>query len=274
MNTQFDITNPEHAYLFGFLQADGHMSKSSRNRGKICIELKVGDRAILESFQGLFLEHSTISQRTRDTNFQKEYTSVAWTLYNQELRGVLNLLGLPYGRKSDNVAPPAHPFSIPDYFRGLVDGDGSLGLTGQGYPFLSFTTKSSELASAFLVLIEDVTGKVKTNRPNTRDKVYNLCVFKEDAQALASYLYYPGSLSLARKREQAQKVADWIRPSTMVKVTWQRKRWSPAEDAIVLSLPTHEAMAKLRRSEKSVLIRLCRLRQARSDLEYDRLRRG
>lgn len=38
-----DLTNPDFAYMFGFIQTDGHLSKNSRNRGCMQIELQVAD---------------------------------------------------------------------------------------------------------------------------------------------------------------------------------------------------------------------------------------
>lgn len=45
---------PEHSYFFGFVQTDGAMSESSRNRGKLQIEVGEDDVHILKSFKKLF----------------------------------------------------------------------------------------------------------------------------------------------------------------------------------------------------------------------------
>ncbi len=254
------LTTPEHAYLFGFLQADGHLSQGTRNRGKARIELHARDAAILTSFKALLPTPSSVTFRERDTNFKKGSQSAIWTLCDQDLRASLHALGLPYGKKSEKVEPPRPPFSEADYFRGFVDGDGSLGLTGAGFPFLSLATKSFALTQAFLGLVVRVTGKVKTSTPNTRDRMHNICVFKEDAQALARFLYYPGSLCLARKNRKAQQVLAWVRPATMAQVTWERRRWTSEEDQVVLGMSVLEAAKKLRRTEHSVRVRLSRLR--------------
>lgn len=261
MTYHFDLTIPAHAYLFGFLQADGHLSRATRNRGKIRIELKVGDRSILEEFKRLLPVYSSVTTRERDTNFKKKYQSAIWTLCDQELREILNLLGLPYGKKSANITLPPFPFSEADYFRGIIDGDGSLGLTGKGFPFLSLTTKSRLFTLAYLDLVKRLTGKVKKAKPNTRDQIYNICVYKEDAQSLATFLYYPECLCLDRKAAQAQRVNQWIRPSNMVKVTWERRRWTSDEDAVVRALPLLVAAEQLSRTERSVRVRRSRLNQ-------------
>jgi len=176
------------------------------------------------------------------------------------VRKTLNDLGLPYGRKSDTVAPPTEPFSKVDYFRGLVDGDGSLGFTKQGFPFLSFCTSSKSLAQAYLMLILDLTGKHKRTTPTKRDGMFNPCLFKEDAQTVSASLYYNGCLALSRKIELASEVAAWARPAEMRKKTWEVRRWLPEEDNIVKGNPVDVAAKMLKRTEKSVRVRACRLR--------------
>jgi len=53
-SNSLDLTIPEHAYMFGFIQADGHLYQTTRNRGKLQIELKESDGCILEKSQVLF----------------------------------------------------------------------------------------------------------------------------------------------------------------------------------------------------------------------------
>jgi hypothetical protein len=36
-----DLTSADHAYLFAFLQCDGHLSESTRNRGRLSVELSI-----------------------------------------------------------------------------------------------------------------------------------------------------------------------------------------------------------------------------------------
>jgi hypothetical protein len=46
-----DLTKPVHAYLYGLIQTDGHLSQGTRNRGKLQIELSykdVGMRRVMQ----------------------------------------------------------------------------------------------------------------------------------------------------------------------------------------------------------------------------------
>ena len=87
-------------------------------------------------------------------------------------------------------------------------------------------------------------------------------VFCEDAQKLISELYYPGCLCLDRKLASADVAKAWVRPASMVKRTWEVRRWTPREDAIVLKFPYKKAAEKLGRTESSIKTRAWRLRLA------------
>jgi len=105
-----DLRLPEHAYMFGFLQCDGHLSENTRNRGRLSVELSAVDRPLLERFRDLVPFPSSITARTRRTNFSEQHTSVVWTVCYLEFRRELITLGLPVGRKSRVVRPPSVPF--------------------------------------------------------------------------------------------------------------------------------------------------------------------
>lgn len=253
-----DLKNASHAYLFGFVQADGHLRRITGNKGALNVELSSQDRWLLEQFTQLVPVYSSITTRRRKTNFKDEYESVAWTVYDLAFRQTLLALGMPEGRKSVIVAPPQVEFSRPDYYRGLVDADGALGLTSNEFPFLTLTTNSEALANGYLDFVEGIIGKAKTSSRNLRDRVFNIAVFKEDAQQLVAAMYYEGSLSLPRKMEKARQVAKWKRPAEMRKVE-NRKRWTLEEDRFVLNHSITESMQTLGRSEKSISLRRWRL---------------
>lgn len=261
---EIDLRVPELAYLFGVLQTDGHLSKEARNKGRVSVELQVRDRATLERFCALLPAYSSVRERTRDTNFRAGYTTATWTLYGQDVRASLRRLGLPEGEKSKTVAFPSGLYSERDYLRGLLDGDGSIGFTRTGIPFISFCTVSPHLAAGFIEYLHRLTGKQKHANPNQRDGAFNVMVNTEDAQTVARALYQAGDLGLGRKHEAAQRVLLWQRPATMRKVTWDRRRWTTEEDEVVLRLPLSESARMLGRTARSVRVRLHRLKKERS----------
>ncbi|WP_279329996.1 LAGLIDADG family homing endonuclease [Streptomyces sp. OS603R] len=255
-----DLTVPEYAYMFGFLQADGHLEQGDGQRGRLTVEISARDIDLLREFQRLTPYSSSISERTRSTNFAATHTSATWTLCSLEARTILHTVGLPYGRKSDAIAPPSGSFSGRDYLRGLVDADGSVGRTSKGFPFVSLTTASTAIARYFCEYVQEVTGVHRAVKRNARDGIYNVMVAMEAAQRLAAKLYYPGCLALARKQTAAGSLATWGRPAGM-RNAYTARRWTATEDRILLRLNSPTAAAEaLGRTRQSCNLRLWRLR--------------
>lgn len=125
---------------------------------------------------------------------------------------------------------------------------------------MSFCSSSKEMTQAYLTFVTSVTGKIKYCRPTARDSMWNICVFKEDAQKLAATLYYDGCLALNRKIDLARDVRVWVRPPGMRRVS--ARRWTEAEDNVVRKCSVEVAMDVLGRTEKSVRVRKFRLRHA------------
>ncbi|MBK5990849.1 LAGLIDADG family homing endonuclease [Streptomyces microflavus] len=255
-----DLEDPRYAYMFGFLQADGHLASGTGRKGRLTVEIGVRDIAILREFQQLTPYNSSITERVRSTNFAEQHHSATWTLCDLEARTRINGLGLPYGRKSKRITPPRVEFSRRDYLRGIIDADGSVGHTGQGLPFVSLTTASAAVGAYLCRYAKVVTGAARQIGRNARDGVYNVVYTKEAAVQLAEHLYYPGCLSLARKRTAATSLASWERPATM-RVRPPGRRWRPWEDRVLLALDDDTASAaELGRSKASCSVRLWRLK--------------
>ncbi|MBC7795798.1 MAG: LAGLIDADG family homing endonuclease [Pyrinomonadaceae bacterium] len=255
------LENSFYAYLFGLIQTDGHLYQNSRNRGRLSIELGKRDEALLFELQKRLPFNSTISERTRRTNFSSEYVSVIWNVFDKRFRDFLVKNGIPSGRKSNIISTPVRKYSEVDYFRGLIDGDGSLGLTAKGFPFLSLVSASSEIANEYIGFLKSITGKEKTAAQNKRDNVFNIAVYKEDAQKVVTILYYENCLALPRKIQKAKDVLNWQRPISMKRIE-NRKRWTDIEDNFILSNSINDAVKKLDRSQSSIEMRLWRLKSS------------
>lgn len=260
--TLLDLTLPEHAYLFGFAQADGSLRAGTRGRGSLAIELSAVDAEHLERLAAVIPVKTTITRRQRTTNFKADHESATLRVFDAGFRAELVALGFPVGRKSRIIAPPTCAFSQRDYFRGIVDADGSLGLAANGCPFISLCTTSGPMAAALTELIDEVTGQRKRVRPNRRDDAYNIMCWREAAQKLASELYYDGALALPRKAARARAVLAWRRPADC-RPAPPRRRWTPAEDRVVATFSVVEAIEILGRTENSVRVRRQRLKQVR-----------
>jgi len=251
---------PEHSYFFGFVQADGSLTKpfKERDKGRLNIELSRGDLHILKSFKELFPSvYSSIRTRTRDTNFKKNYKSYTLTICNRDFRSEINKLGIPYGRKSQIISPPKTDFCEKDYIRGLIDADGSVGITEKRFPFISLSSKSEKLKDYLCKIIERNVGERKRLSRNKRDDTYNIMLNREKAQKFIKYLYYSDCLALKRKLRKAEEALKWRRLKTLKRIF--RKFWEPWEDKYILNHSIEESCNKLKRTEKSIKMRLWRL---------------
>lgn len=213
----FDLTREDHAYFYGLALADGHLQESDRNRGKLTIELKSTDSPILDAVASTLPWKSHRSNRSRVTNFGP-LTVAALVYHSRGLRKQLIDLGFPVGKKSDICAPPTAPYHEGGFWRGFIDGDGSLGFIADGRPYLSLVTTSDGIAHAFLDLVQRVTGKIRTAGRNARDNAYNIMAYAEDTQALVSAMYWEGCLAIPRKLENARLIKGWTRDPLPVHV--------------------------------------------------------
>ncbi|MGW4725626.1 LAGLIDADG family homing endonuclease [Streptomyces sp. NPDC004291] len=255
-----DLEDPGYAYMFGFLQADGHLGRGTGQKGKLSVEINARDAHVLYEFQRLTPYYSSIRERVRTTNFAENHHSAIWTVCALEARTTVNELGIPYGKKSRTIRPPRVEFSRPDYLRGCIDADGSLGWTAEGIPFLSFTSASTGLAAYLCHYAKKITGAERIARRNARDQVYVVTYYKEQAQQLAEHLYYPGCLALDHKKANAAAIQSWVRPADM-RIAPPRRRWTKTDDRELLHLGDPAAAATaLDRTEQSCAMRLWRLR--------------
>lgn len=252
------LQSPDLSYLVGLIQTDGHYAKSTRNRGRISIELSGKDSPLLESINQVFPDWTSLTSRTRTTNFSPSYTSTILNIYRKDVRDFFEASGVPSGRKSHDVAPPSTDFSERDYVRGLIDGDGSVGFTSKGVPFLSFVTDSRPLAEYFCGVIERVTGTRRVANRNTRDGVFNVVVGSVVAVKLASWMYENASIKMPRKASKAVELHQWVPPSSRFGA--KLVAWTPEEDEVVQASTIAVAAEKLGRSRSSVANRRFRLR--------------
>ncbi|WP_030322221.1 LAGLIDADG family homing endonuclease [Streptomyces sp. NRRL B-3229] len=265
-----DLTVPEYAYMFGFLQADGHLKQGPGRKGRLSVEISAQDIDLLRRFQKLTPYYSSVTERTRSTNFAETAHSAIWSLCSLDARTKVNELGLPYGRKSKTIAPPLVEFSHRDYLRGVIDADGSVGRTGKGFPFVSLTTASTAIGMFLRQYAMDVTGCERNIKRNTRDSIYNLYYTMEAAQSLAAHLYYPGCLALDRKQKAADSLSAWTRPADM-RAAHTRRRWNETEDRILLKLNSPKVAAEaLGRTAQSCNLRLWRLRTGQVPMRNSR----
>ncbi len=253
------ITTPEEdSYILGILQGDGSSSEQSRNRGRIVLELNSRDLDILTKIQAIVQReyNCTLNHRERATNFTNG-VSVKFSrigIHDQEFRELIKPY-LPVGKKSSDITPPANEpwFDLWGYLRGVFDADGSIGISSKDKPFWSLCTSSTDVRDIFIKAMKDTLGVDKHVNRNTRDRVYNICLFDEDAVEFSSKMYEDASIWLDRKHNKfVSELLTWKR--TTSKRKGRRKPWTELDDKILncAEYSIEEKMKLLNRSAKSI----------------------
>lgn len=257
--------NKDTSYLIGLFQSDGTMYKGKGNKGRAQIEISVKDEDIIHKIKETIPYNYSIRKRTRNIVMKEKnyvHESINISVYNTEFRKFLEENGVPYGKKSKIIdVPETKKLSKIDYIRGLFDGDGSLGFTKRGFPFIGFVTESEKIKEYLLNFFSEITQKSKKeNNRNQRDNLYNIVIYKEDAVKFCELIYYKNCLSINRKYEIAKNIINWIRPIDMKKRDFEKKKWTKEEDFYILNHNLDESIERLNRTKKSINMRKIRIK--------------
>jgi len=201
------IDTAEKAYLIGLIASDGTINEQKAN---IIIELKMEDRELLEKIPPL------IGGYTKEVIRKSGYKAYYWRVTSSGMVADLNRLGIPSGKKGgrnaqywviniDLIPPEFHR----DFWRGMVDGDGSLmpyisknrsRRGGHSRMELKGTKSNVEIYSK--VIREMFESTAKPHRTHASWALVSggdqLC------RKVATWLYKDARISLARKQKLAE----------------------------------------------------------------------
>lgn len=198
--------NESESYIYGLLITDGSLYLSTRNRGRVTLEVNEKDKDIVEKLYNE-IPNSKIKERTRNTNFKNEYSTKIFSNSRLEFREKLISQGFPVKDKTLVASIPSINFNKYHFWRGVIDGDGSLGITSNNIPFISLVTKSENLKNEYLNFLFTELGVIKNINRNKRDDVYNIYLSGNNAIKLIKILYIdnPG-IYLDRKYNKALEI--------------------------------------------------------------------
>ena len=192
------------SYIFGLLITDGNLYLTTRNRGRVVLEVSIKDKDIVHKLYET-IPHSSIHQRKRNTNFKNDYATISFWNHQWGFRQKLIDAGFPTQNKTMMASPPLINYNKYHFWRGVIDGDGSLGVTSQNIPFVSLTTKSEALKDAYITFIQEEIGVNINAHRNQRDNIYNIMLTRSNALKLTNLLYrVHNGLSIQRKQDKAE----------------------------------------------------------------------
>lgn len=150
------------------------------------------------------------------------------------------------------------PYSEKDFWRGVFDGNGSIGFTKQNEPFISFVITSENLKNLLCKLLSEKFNIYKNVHPNKRDKIYNIVLKNEDAISFANFMYENNNIHLKRKYDKYKQFSQWKRTKKRIR----QKSWTIDDINFIKTHDIKESMIVLNRTEKSIKMKLWKLRQS------------
>jgi len=195
----FDELTPGAAYWIGFLFADG----SVRHRGKSgIVGLRVSERdrdhvVKLRSFLGS--THAISAGPAGNYGGYTSRPSVHFSVTSARLTQRLLALGRYEGPIDDTLIWSR------DFWRGVVDGDGSLGILASGYAYFGLVGSRRLLEAFLLFLRRNNLGARMTIRPDKT--IFQVATAGYIAEKIVALLYGNATVALDRKATAAAKIA-------------------------------------------------------------------
>lgn len=192
----FNVITEESAYWIGFLMADGNVSYKHGNSPEISLVLQARDKEHLIKFRSfLKAEHALI-------NIHK-CNSVRFSIKSKTLTADLKMYNV-VPRKSFTARATGELILNRHFWRGVIDGDGSIGVYKSGIMLRLYG--SFELLNQFLVFIKPYTPDCKvTVRKHKNIYIVNLC--GKYAKDMINVLYSNCTIALSRKLNAAKNIS-------------------------------------------------------------------
>ena len=218
-----EMTLEEKSYVYGLLVTDGTLNVRNIETytGQVALEISEKDEDIIDKLCAI-IPFSTKTKRVRNTNFKNDYSSVKFSNCRQEFIKELIEFGFPIENKTLNVCPPIMEYDKNAFWRGVIDGDGSLGMhhrsnSNELEPFLSLTTKSEILKEEFCKYLSSITGRKYNPKRNQRDNIYNIGCAGHAACKVLREIYKDCTIYLDRKYQNFLECLKWKKDNNIPK---------------------------------------------------------
>ena len=195
----FDELTPRAAYWIGFLFADGSVSYCGQS-GKVGLRVSERDQdhvVKLRTFLGS--THAISSEPAGNYGGYTSRPSVHFTVTSARLAERLLTLGRYEGPIDDTLIWSR------DFWRGVMDGDGSLGILASGYAYFGLVGSRRLLEAFLLFLKSNGLGARMTIRPDKT--IFQIATAGYIAEKIVVFLYRNATVALDRKAASAAKIA-------------------------------------------------------------------
>lgn len=212
------IDSPAKAYWLGFLYTDGYVTTNYRWG----VELSIKDISHLELFLKDFDSNIVIRTRTRtNKTFQKENTSCSIQIKNKKMYNSLLKKGVVQNKTKTLKFPTVEQVPkefMPDFIRGLFDGDGSYSITKNGEKYrkysISFVSASCDFVEDLKKVLDENNIRLNISK-NNRDELFVLRTEKKQTVIdFFDYIYYDESCRcLKRKKDKSLEMLEKLSPT-------------------------------------------------------------
>jgi len=188
----FDTITPEVAYWIGFIFADGSIFEQKGKSPIVALALSDKDGEHVTKFKNFFKSsHKIINVRYND---YKHSTGKRFAINSRHLAERLKYFG--WNGKLMSIAQPELAFS-PHFWRGVIDGDGWIGITKSNYPRLELVG-GYPLLSQFAKYTHNIVPEWKGHiRPHK--SIFVISFGGKMASKIIYLLYHNAPVALDRK---------------------------------------------------------------------------
>lgn len=190
------IDTEEKAYFLGLMITDGYV-KEKKGSNLFGISLKSEDKYMIENFKKELNSDVKIYHDKRDN---KECYSIEIT--NQKMCDDLKNFNIvpnkTYLLNDINIELIPENFRK-DYLRGIIDGDGSIGIDN-GQIWISLTGYSEDFVKSFEYEIDRIISKEKHNKIHKANAYFCRWKGNKISKKILDYLYKDATIYLERKK--------------------------------------------------------------------------
>jgi hypothetical protein len=200
----FDVITNDAAYWIGFLFADGSVIQQQKGAPVVQLRLSEVDRAHVENFrQFLGSTHAITTSPPGNFGGYRSRASVRFALNSRRLAERLLEMGRYEGPIAPELAVSRH------FWRGVVDGDGSVYVLKTGYTGISLVG-SQRLLDAFLGFLRErnLSGRMTVS---PHKSIHEVSTAGHLAELIIDELYRNATTALARKVAAAGPIIASVR---------------------------------------------------------------
>ena len=194
----FDQLTPAASYWVGFLFADGSVGERKQSK-RLSVRVSERDREHLEKLRAFLRStHAIGTAPAGNYGGYRSRPSVRFSVESVQLPERILCLGRYDGPISATLVESR------DFWRGVADGDGSLGILATGYAHFSLVG-SRRLLEAFMIFLRsnDLAAKM-TIRPDKT--IFQVATAGYTAEKIVCFLYNNADVALDRKAAAAAKI--------------------------------------------------------------------